>query len=337
MNNEQKTVQSGPKTAKSWANLVSIVLSVLAFGFLFLTLLKFKDAAGEKSYLHIWDVFGAGQFQFMFVIGYALLVVSVPLLIAAFVFEKKGSAISTAASASQFLAAIAFVLTPMMYCNSMGGKSCTMEIGLALAFAFALAASLFSFIYAFSKMPMTVHDIAEDAILIAAAFALNFAKIPVPWAFTGGSINFQMLPLFIIALRHGPLHGVVAGGLVYGLLTCFTEGYGFATYPFDYLIGFGSVAVLGFFKPLIMGKNQKSYNVMGEIFLALGVILATFVRLAGGTASSMVIYEYNFVDALLYNLTYVPASGVIALAVLMLLYGPLLRVNKLLPAKEERN
>ena len=334
MENEQTNVQSGQKTAKSWANLVSIALSVLAFGFLFLTLVKFKDADGNKSFLHIWDLFGAGKFQFMFVIGYALLIASVPLLISSFVFEKKGNAISTAASGIQFLAAIAFVLTPMMYCDSMGGKSCTMEIGLALAFSFALAASLFSFIYAFSKMPMTVHDIAEDAILVAAAFALNFAKIPVPWAFTGGSINFQMLPLFIIALRHGPLHGVIAGGIVYGLLTCFTDGYGFVTYPYDYLIGFGSIAVLGFFKPFIMGENQKYYNVKGEIFLAVGVILATLVRLAGGTISSMVVYEYQFVDALVYNLTYVPASGVVALAVLMLLYGPLLRVNKLLPARE---
>ena len=334
MENEQINVQSGKKTAKSWANLVSIALSVLAFGFLFLTLVKFKDADGNKSFLHIWDLFGAGQFQFMFVIGYALLIASVPLLISAFVFEKKGSAISTAASACQFLAAVAFVITPMMYCDSMGGKSCTMEIGLALSFAFVLAASLFSFIYAFSKMPMTVHDIAEDAILVAAAFALNFAKIPVPWAFTGGSINFQMLPLFIIALRHGPLHGVIAGGIVYGLLTCFTDGYGFVTYPYDYLIGFGSIAVLGFFKPFIMGENQKYYNVKGEIFLAVGVLLATVVRLAGSTISSMVVYEYTFIDALAYNATYIPASGVVALVVLMLLYGPLLRVNKLLPARE---
>ena len=221
-----------------------------------------------------------------------------------------------------------------MYCDSMGGKSCTMEIGLALTFAFALAASLFSFIYAFSKMPMTVHDIAEDAILVAAAFALNFAKIPVPWTFTGGSINFQMLPLFIIALRHGPLHGVIAGGIVYGLLTCFTDGYGFVTYPYDYLIGFGSIAVLGFFKPFIMGEKQKGYNIKGEIFLAVGVLLATVVRLAGSTISSMVVYEYTFIDALVYNVSYIPASGVAALVVLMLLYGPLLRVNKLLPARE---
>ena len=77
MENEQINVQSGKKTAKSWANLVSIALSVLAFGFLFLTLVKFKDADGNKSYLYIWDLFGAGQFQFMFVIGCALLIASV--------------------------------------------------------------------------------------------------------------------------------------------------------------------------------------------------------------------------------------------------------------------
>ena len=337
MENEQINVQSGKKTAKTWANLVSIGLAVLAFGFLFMDLLKYKDPAGNKSFLHIWDVFGAGQFQFMFVIGYALLVVSVPLLVAALAFEKKNNAISTAASASQFLAAIAFVLTPMLYLESVGGKSCTMEIGLGFAFAFALGAALFSFIYAFSKMPMTVHEITEDAILVAAAFALNFIKLPI--GETGGSINLQLLPIYIIALRHGPFHGIVAGGIVLGLLTNFTDGYGIAVYPFDYLIGLGSAGLLGFFKPFIMGKEQKTYNVLGEIFLGVGILAATVVRMGGAIASSMIFYGMaeDFIGAFIYNILYVGPSALACLAVIMGLYGPLLRVNKLLPAREERN
>lgn len=334
MENEQTTVQSGSKTAKSWANLVSIALSVLAFGFLFLTLLKYKDINEAKFYLSIWDLFGASQFQFMFVIGYVLLIASVPLLVAALVFEKKSNAISTAASASQFLAAVAFVLTPMFYFQSYGGTICVMEIGLGLSFAFCLGASLFSFIYASSKMPMTVHEIAEDAILVAAAFALNFIKAPI--GETGGSINLQLLPIYIIALRHGPFHGIISGGIVLGVLTCFTDGYGFASFAFDYLIGLGSAGVLGFFKPLIMGKEQKNYNIMGEVFIFVGILAATIVRMVGGVASSMLFYGYQekFVGAVIYNIAYVGPSALVCLVVLMGLYGPFLRVNKLVPVKK---
>ena len=176
----------------------------------------------------------------------------------------------------------------------------------------------------------SVKTIAEDGVLIASAFVLNFIKIPI--APTAGSINLQMLPLLIIALRRGPLDGFVAGGIVYGLLTCLTDGYGLATYPFDYLIGFGSVAVAGFFRALIFGKNQTGYNVRGMLFLTLAIALSTAVRFIGGCTSSMVLYGYDLVAAMVYNYVYVFVSGALALAALLVLYGPLVRVNRLFPA-----
>ena len=42
---------------------------------------------------------------------------------------------------------------------------------------------------------------------------------------------------------------------IFGLVTCLTDGYGFYTYPFDYLIGFGSIAVFGFFSRLNEGEG----------------------------------------------------------------------------------
>ena len=128
----------------------------------------------------------------------------------------------------------------------------------------------------YQRRPLNIGEIAENGILIAMAFGLNFIKIPV--GATGGSINFQMLPLMIIALRRGPASGLICGGILFGLLTCLTDGYGFACYPFDYLIGFGSVAVMGFFRPFIFGQNQKGYNFKGEAFLLLAGVLSTFIR-----------------------------------------------------------
>lgn len=332
MENEQKTVQSDSKIAKSWTNLVSFVLSLLAIGFLFLPLLKYEISDDVDGFYFMWDLLAASTFQHVFVVAFALLIIAAPLVK---IGEKIPSCESGAVLALLLGAAFLF-LVPNSYNETMGAKT-ELFTGLALSFSFAIASAVFAISHSFQKMPMTVRSMAEDAILVAAAFALNFLKIPTPIATTGGSINLQMLPLLVIALRHGPFHGLVAGGIVYGLLTCFTDGYGFACYPFDYLIGFGSVAVLGFFKPLIMGKDQDFYNIKGEIFIAVGGILVTFVRLLGSSISSVVLWGSTFDEALIYNASYIPASGFTAVVILMAIYGPLLKVNKHFPIEEQGN
>jgi thiamine transporter ThiT len=140
----------------------------------------------------------------------------------------------------------------------------------------------------------------------------------------------------VIALRRGPARGFVAGGLVFGLLTCFTDGYGFVTYPFDYLIGFGSVAVMGFFGKAVLKPGQKNYSLKGEILILVAGILTTLVRFTGSTASSMIVYSYTFVEAVAYNALYIPVSGAVATIALMALYGPLCRVNSAFPVQSPR-
>ena len=61
---------------------------------------------------------------------------------------------------------------------------------------------------------LSVSDIAEIAVLVGLAIALSYIKIPV--GATGGSVNFQIVPLVIIALRHKPSKTFVATGIVYG-------------------------------------------------------------------------------------------------------------------------
>ncbi len=183
-----------------------------------------------------------------------------------------------------------------------------------------------------SATKFSIRDLTEMGILVAIALALNFVKLfPAP---TGGSVNLQMLPLFILAIRRGPLKGFIAGGIVYGLISCLTDGYGIATFPFDYLLGFGSICILGFFSKAIFDQKD-GYSVKGELFLLLGGLLATFVRFIGGTISSMVLYGYQLVPAMSYNSLYVFISGGIALAVVMALYGPIKRVNKLYPVEKQ--
>lgn len=194
-------------------------------------------------------------------------------------------------------------------------------------------AAFLSLAIASKEINITVSDITEMGILIGLALALNFVKIvQMP---TGGSINFQMLPLFILALRKGPIKGFIGAGIAYGLISCITDGYGIATYPFDYLLGFGSVCVLGFFTPYIFGENQNNYNLKGEIFIFVGALISTFIRFIGGTVSSMIIYGYDLVPAMEYNSLYVSISGLISIALIMAVYGPFIRVNKRFPTSNK--
>ena len=204
--------------------------------------------------------------------------------------------------------------------------------GAALGIAFSNIAFAFT---TFSNQKRTVKEIVEEGVLISLAFVLNFIKIPI--GATGGSINFQMLPLMLIALRHGPQHGFVAGGIIYGLLTCLTDGYGFACYPFDYLIGFGSVAVMGFFRNYIFSEEQKTYNFKGLLFIFVGGTLATLIRYIGSNVSSIVVYQYTLEAALAYNAFYIPLSGLVSILALMTIYGPLLKVNARHPVEKENS
>ena len=210
----------------------------------------------------------------------------------------------------------------------------TLSWGSALGIAFTNIAFAFTMV---TNIKHTVREIVEEGVLISLAFVLNFVKIPM--SVTGGSVNFQMLPLMIIALRHGPQHGFIAGGIVYGLLTCLTDGYGFVCYPFDYLIGFGSVAVMGFFRKFIFSKEQKTYNIKGLIFIFVAGVLSTAVRFIGSTVSSIVVYNTSLKGALEYNAIYIPLSGLLAIAAFMALYGPIIKINKNYPVgiDQEKN
>lgn len=325
----QNPTQNSNGFVKSLAKWAALGFAVLAIGMLFLPLIEqcVKNELGEKVYtlIFLWDVFAIQPVMINVVAIIALLVIAIPLIL----LSDFNESFAVGAAMASLIAGALMIVVPSIYLGEVGCRSADINAGLVFGFAASIASAVFSLTYSYKKMPMSVRDIAEDAILVAAAFALNFVKIPL--GATGGSINFQMLPLFIIALRHGPFHGLISGGIVFGVLTCFTDGYGFATFPFDYLIGFGSVAVLGFFRSLIMGEDKAGYNLMGEIFLAVGTLLAGLVRFAGSTISSMAIYGYEFVPALAYNVTYIPASVGVALVALMVLYGPLLKLDKMFP------
>ena len=322
---------------KKYGWIIAAFCGLLSVLFLLGTVVsvKYKIPEGDEVIkkivdIHLWDYFKLQHaYDWTMFVTVAFLVAGIVCIC----LQKIKKGLASAASMFFILGMMMGILCREFYASNDIEYMSSVSFGWGsnCSVAFAIIAAMISLSFDFVENPLITREIAENGILIAAAFILNIIRIPI--AAGAGSVNFQMLPLFIIALRHGPARGLVCGGIIYGLLTCLTDGYGFACYPFDYLIGFGGVMVMGFFRNLILSKEQQWYNVKGEIFLFVSALVATFIRFAGSTASSMIIYKLNFVDALAYNAIYIPLSGLVAIAVLMAAYGPLAKIHHQYPLK----
>ena len=348
---------------KKYAWLFSIISAILAIAFLFLPIINYEireacydlvtgERVSKVDYVYnmnLIDYFTTEfKLNFTMYITLGLIVIGI-VLVALNKFQKQLSSIG---GLMLLLAMCMFILAKeffksdenavMDYAKVIGEyDEATQSFeaslhGVDLSWGSALGIAFTNIAFAFTMANnerRTVREIVEEGVLISLAFVLNFIRIPI--GPTGGSINFQMLPLMIIALRHGPEHGFVAGGIIYGLLTCLTDGYGFACYPFDYLIGFGSVAVMGLFRKFIFSKDQNNYNFKGIFFILLAGLLSTAVRYIGSNVSSIVVYGYTLKAALAYNAYYIPLSGLIATLAFVAMYRPLIKINQHYPVRKD--
>lgn len=90
--------------------------------------------------------------------------------------------------------------------------------------------------------------ICESAIFIALALALAPLKLTL-WAW-GGSVDFVMIPLILLALRWGVGWGV-GGGVVFALLNCLIYEGGLYTWQaifLDYILAYGACGLAGLFR-----------------------------------------------------------------------------------------
>jgi len=169
----------------------------------------------------------------------------------------------------------------------------------------------------FTKVKFNIQEMAELGVLIGLAIAFDFIpKIRV--GATGGSISLTMLPLFIIAFRFNFVKSFIASGIVYGLLTCLFDGYGFATYPFDYLLGFGLISLTSLFRKVAFSKTAPLY--LQLIYFVSGILIGGFARFIGTTLSSMIVYQYTLWAGLTYNATYIIPSVLFSLLILLGLF-----------------
>ena len=340
-NTRNESLTKIKETLVAWIPYIATFLILLCFGLSFIgPYFTVKNPEGEKIAYTLSELLGdkagAGPrvTAFLYVLYIALPLIAIACIFLGIKFKNA----RMIALMILLLVGTASIITKDVFiyavCNNTGEdysfKTVHFSAVLGTISYFLSAAILL--LSESNKDDFSVFDIAEMGMAVGTAVLLNFIKFfEMP---TGGSVNLQMLPLFLLALRRGPLKGFIGVGIVFGLITCLTDGYGFATFPFDYLLGFGSAAIAGFFSPLIIGEDQRNYNLKGEIFLFVACVLSTSLRFVAGTISSMVIYGYDFVSAALYNLGYVFVSGGIAMVIIMALYGPLARVNHYFPVKK---
>ena len=178
-------------------------------------------------------------------------------------------------------------------------------------------------------MKYTIRDIAEIGIFVGLALVLNLPIFSIHIMTNAGSISFTILPLCVIALRKSWWKTFIAAGIIYGLCACLMDGYGFQTYPLDYLLAYGSVAVISVVRKPTFNKKY------GIIYLIVTMIIFTLLRILFATFDGMWIYHLDFLSSFIYNATYGSITGAVTLAILMILYKPLQIINNKYPDTKE--
>ncbi len=99
-----------------------------------------------------------------------------------------------------------------------------------------------------SKSKLSI--LAEVAIF--SAIALVFDKIPLFTMPQGGSVSLVMLPILLLALRHGLGVGVLTGGIV-GTIQLFYGGYFLNVFQvfLDYALSYAGIGLAGLVAPTL--------------------------------------------------------------------------------------
>ena len=155
--------------------------------------------------------------------------------------------------------------------------------------------------------------LVEVAILVAMAFVLEVAFSFLPAMPQGGRVGISLLPLVVIAWRHGVKWGLI-GGVVYGLLNLMLDGvlYHWGSFFLDYTIAFGVVGLAG------IARKINDY-VFG---FALAVFIGYFARFVSHVLSGILLFgeyapegESVIWYSVTYNATYLLPAFILTLIV----------------------
>ncbi|MDY0346599.1 MAG: ECF transporter S component [Acholeplasma sp.] len=172
--------------------------------------------------------------------------------------------------------------------------------------------------------------LTESAILVSIAVVFELLSKMVPFLQMpfGGSVSLAMLPVIIVAIRHGMGYGMMAG-FVFGIVNYLIDGYAFfwGSFVFDYSLAFVALGLGGLFS-----KKALSGDVMSFVY---AVLLASFARYIMHSLSGVLFFAeyagdhnvliYSFI---LYNGPYMLGSAALCLMAGLTIYKRVLLVNQ---------
>ena len=164
-----------------------------------------------------------------------------------------------------------------------------------------------------------IFSVTECAVMVALSVALSFIKISTGGF--GGSIDFVMIPLFIICYRNGAGYGI-ASGLVFGLIKCIIGGgigWGLPSILLDYVLAYGACGAAGVFRgkkflfPLASFVGCVARFIIHFISGVTIYAITAAETVAGVTTSNAWLYS------LIYNGLYMLPNTVIAVVTAVVL------------------
>ncbi|MFH5882494.1 energy-coupled thiamine transporter ThiT [Liberiplasma polymorphum] len=173
---------------------------------------------------------------------------------------------------------------------------------------------------------LSTRQITEVAILLAIAIVLELIAMALPKMPQGGSFSISMLPIFIIALRHGAKIGIMSG-VLYGILDLMLNGFvlwHWASFFLDYTIAFGLLGVAGY----IFARKKES-----PTYFAVGIIIGSLLRFMSHWLSGVMLFapsgdqgflNYRFwIGSAVYNATYMIPSTIFTVVIGFVLFTAL--------------
>lgn len=168
-------------------------------------------------------------------------------------------------------------------------------------------------------------------VAIFASFALLLDMIPFLsfsiWA-QGGSISFDMIPIFIVAFRWGVKGGALAGFLWGGLQVAIGTAY--ILYPLqgfiDYAIAFTVLGFAGLFAPKIKQAIQEGKTRAYFSYILLGVFVGSSLRFLAHYIAGVVFFESAvegqpvWLYSLIYNASYMVPAFILSTILIFLLF-----------------
>lgn len=162
-------------------------------------------------------------------------------------------------------------------------------------------------------------------VAIFSAIALVFDKLPLFTMPQGGSVSLVMLPILLLALRHGFGVGILTGGIV-GTIQLFYGGYFLNVFQvfLDYALAYAGIGLAGLLAPTLHKQNKLP---QASLVISLAALLGGSIRLLATFLSGIIFYaDYTpagkpvWLYSFTYNISYILPSTIIACILLILLY-----------------